>query len=120
MKKFWGGLPDNFKIDPDSLFRFLNLKGFFTYKPKDSSTSILVKVKDKIVKQDSELIILLSPHMYKGGPVPAGVKVKYDEITKVPWHLLDSKKRSKKTEGIDTGVDVGRLSAGQRPNAGQK
>jgi len=51
MKRFWGALADNFKIDPDSLFKFLNVKGFFTFKPKGSSSSILVKVKDKIVKQ---------------------------------------------------------------------
>lgn len=75
--------------------------------------------KDKIVKKDSELIILLSPHMYKGGPIPTGVKVKYDEITKGPRPLLDSRKTSKKTEVIETGIEVGQLSAGQPPNDGQ-
>ena len=52
--------------------------------------------KDKIISKDSELIILLSPHMNKGGPIPADVKMKYDEMTESTTHLLDSEKKSEK------------------------
>jgi type II secretory pathway component HofQ len=72
---------------------------------------------DKIVKKDSELLILLSPHRYKGGPLPAGVKVKYDEMTRTPSPLLDPRKKSVNTERT---IDIGGLSAGPKPNAGRK
>ena len=76
--------------------------------------------KDRIITQDSELIILLSPHMYKGDPIPASVKDKYDEVTRISSSLPNSRKKSVNTEGLGKEIDVGDLSAGARPKPGQK
>ena len=76
--------------------------------------------KDKIISQDSELIILLSPHLFKGDPIPADIKVKYDEMIKASSHLLNPRKEPEITKGMNPEDDVGSLSAGTRPKAVQK
>jgi len=47
------------------------------------------------VVQNSELVILISPHIYKGEPVPHEVISKYDEIINRPMFLVRPEKQEK-------------------------
>lgn len=49
--KFWSSSTGSYKLDPESLHRFLRTRGFNTYKPEGVKTTILVKFENKKVHQ---------------------------------------------------------------------
>jgi type II secretory pathway component GspD/PulD (secretin) len=56
----------------------------------------------KTVQKNSELIIFLSPHIYKGEPIPEDTMRKYKEIVEAPvlsLSSIDDKTADKKTKG---------------------
>jgi hypothetical protein len=66
-EKFWLTTPTGVKLDPESLHRFLNKRGFFTYQPKGERTSILVRAENKTLKS-----------------------VSAKEVRKIAWDYIDS------------------------------
>jgi hypothetical protein len=51
--RFWSNVSGSYKIDPESLQRFLRKRGFLTHKPQCVKTTILVKIEDKRVREVS-------------------------------------------------------------------
>jgi hypothetical protein len=51
--RFWSNVSGSYKIDPESLQRFLSKRGFLTHKPQCVKTTILVKIEDKRVREVS-------------------------------------------------------------------
>jgi len=52
-EKFWTNASGSYKIDTESLLKFLNNRGFYVYRPYGAKTIILVKIDNKIVKEVS-------------------------------------------------------------------
>lgn len=67
IRKFWTNTSGAYKIDPESLHKFLGERGYQTYKPEGVKATILVKVDNKKLKE-------ISPK----------------EIRKVCWDYIDS------------------------------
>lgn len=54
MNKFWSSTKTgSYKIDPENLHKFLNERGFFTFKPESKKSTLLVKIRNKQVLQVS-------------------------------------------------------------------
>lgn len=53
MNKFWTNVTGSYKIDPENLHEFLNERGFYTFKPESKKSTLLVKTKNKQVRQVS-------------------------------------------------------------------
>jgi hypothetical protein len=49
--RFWSNVSGSYKMDPESLQRFLRKRGFLSHKPQGVKTTILVKVENKMVRE---------------------------------------------------------------------
>ncbi|MBW6501244.1 MAG: hypothetical protein K0B05_07610 [Bacteroidales bacterium] len=49
--KFWTNTSGSYKIDTESLLKFLNNRGYYVYWPYGAKTIILIKIDNKIVKE---------------------------------------------------------------------
>jgi len=65
--KFWSSSTGSYKMDPESLHRFLRSRGYYTYKPEGVKTTILVRLENK--------------KAYQVGP---------KEIRRICWDYIDT------------------------------
>ena len=56
---------------------------------------------NQVIVKNSELIVLLSPHIYKGEPIPEEVMAKYDEIKNRPLPSITNWYEKLKREAMD-------------------
>ncbi|MBN2019695.1 MAG: type II secretion system protein GspD [Sedimentisphaerales bacterium] len=54
---------------------------------------------DRTIVENSELLVLLSPHIYKGEPAPAEAMARYKQITKTSLITMPDEPKPKKSSG---------------------